>query len=117
MADQRDEFELFLTRKQLSDVTKKEYLLFYDKMQDVLKETGMILNQLTVDAFLDVYPHLVARASLKSYLEFMQRQDLIIAKRTGHAVKKEQITIPVQDMEKIRMALYEHDERYGLISK
>lgn len=110
-----EEFEKFLTRKQLSEVTKKEYLLYYDKIQDVLIETGQILNQLTVDAFLDVYPHLVARATLKSYLEFKHRQDLIIAKVTGRSIKKEQITIPIADMEKIRMALYEHDERYGLI--
>lgn len=111
----RDEFELFLTRKQLSDQTKKQYLLFYDKFQEILIETGLIFNQLTINAFLDIYPHIVARAFLKNYLEFLQRADIVIAKLTGRKAKKEQITIPLEEMKRIREELYLHDERYGLI--
>lgn len=113
--DQRDEFEKFLTRKQLSEITKREYLLFYDKIQEIMIETGQPLNQLIVDAFLDVYPHLVARACLRNLLEMLRRNDLTILRKTGRTLKKEQITISREDREKLRMALYDHDERYGLI--
>jgi integrase len=50
-----------------------------------------------------------------NYREFMQRKDLTITKITGRTSRKEQVTISPDEMELIRLELYSHDERYGLI--
>jgi len=111
----RDEFELFMLRKNLSPETQKIYLLYFDKIQEILIETGLPICQAVVDAYLDLYPRLMPRATLKNYLEFMKIRDLIITKRTGRPERKVQVTISPEEREKVRGELYSHDERYGLI--
>jgi integrase len=113
--EERDAFELFLNRKGLSGETKKKYLLSYDKITEILVGACQSIDQSVVNAFLDLYPHIIARATMKNYLEFIGNKDLAITKRTGSAIKKEHLTISSQERESLRMALYEQADRYGLI--
>lgn len=115
LLEERDPFEAFLKRKMLSEVTINLYMLFLEKMAILLKETEMELNQTIVDAYLDAYPHAIGRAFLKNYLEFKNRRDLIIVKRTGRMPKKETITIPDNELPLIRDMLYSHGDRFGLV--
>lgn len=110
-----EEFELFLKRKTCGDVTRKLYLMYLGKIFEIMDATRTDLNQEIVDGFLDAYPHAVGRAFLRNYLEFRHRQDLTIQKKTGTQSRKEVENIPDNELMGIRKALYEHDERYGLL--
>jgi integrase len=112
--EQAEEFGLFLTRKGLSEETKKLYTLYYSKLEIIMQGTGQDLNQEIVDAYLDLYPHIVARALLKNYLEFRDMH-FKIQKRTGRVARKEVETISNKELQDIRQKLYEKDERYGLL--
>ena len=109
-----ESFKLFLTRKGLSEETKKLYILYHSKLQIILQGTDRDLDQEIVDAYLDLYPHIVARAFLKNYMEFRDMR-FKIQRITGRTAKKEVEVIPDVDLRKIREALYKGDERYGLI--
>lgn len=113
--DDKEQFESFLTRKILSDETKKLYLTFHNRMLELLNQTNMELSQGIIDSYLEVYPHIVARAYLKNYLEFLKRKDLEITKITGRPEKKEQITLTEQELKLIREELYNVNEKYGLM--
>lgn len=113
--DKKEEFRLFLTRKKLSKVTKEKYLLFFDKLQQILDGIGHEIDQSVVNAFLDIYPHCIANATLKNYLEFKGIRTLYLPKITGRKEVREQTTIPASELEAIRMALYSFNEKYGLI--
>lgn len=110
----QDEFDLFLTRKDLSDETKKLYTLYFNKLSLILQATERDIDQEIVNAFIDAYPHAVSKAFLKNYLEFKDIS-LKIQKRTGTVEKKEIENITDEELIKIRSNLYDHDERYGLI--
>jgi len=107
-------FGLFLARKGLSEETKKLYTLYYSKLRIIMQGTGQDLNQEIVDAYIDLYPHIVARAFLKNYLEYRDLH-FKIQKRTGRVASKEVETISDKELHDIRQKLYEKDERYGLI--
>jgi integrase len=116
LKDESEEFELFLNRKGLAQYTKDKYLLSYYKIMEIMQEIKQDeIDQSILNAFLDLYPHIIARATMQNYLEFKGRRDLIISKRTGRPIRKEQITISKQDRESLRMALYEKLDMYGLI--
>ena len=113
--EETESFKAFLYRKILSPVSVDHYIIYLVKMLELMNETGIELNQIIVNSFLDAYPHGLGRAFLKNYLEFMGRKDLDIPKRTGHVPRKEVATIPPNESELIREKLYNHDERFGLI--
>jgi len=108
------EFDLFLTRKDLSSETKKLYALYHKKLLMILKATERELDQEIVNHFIDAYPHAISKAFLRNFMEFMDLS-FKIPKRTGTRAKKEIVDIPDEDLIKIRQKLYDHDEKYGLI--
>jgi len=110
-----DQFSSFLIRKGLSLETQKLYLIYVEKIIYILKETQMKLSQDVIDIFLDAYPHAVSRAFLKNYLEYKERKDLTIVKRTGRPPKKETITLSSEELRLMRDRLYAHADKYGLI--
>jgi len=112
---EKKEFELFLKRKGLSVETLKLYLIYIDKINELIIETGQDLNQLLADAFLDVYPHAIGRAFLKNYLEFKNNTSIRIVKRTGRVAKKEVVIIPPHELELVRDYLYSRNEKFGLL--
>jgi len=116
MGDEKDreEFILFMTRKDLSFETKKLYLIYHKKLCYILEATERELDQEIVNGFIDLYPHAVSKAFLKNYLEFKDLS-LKIQKKTGTVAKKEIMTISDEELIKIRKKLYDRDERYGLI--
>jgi len=111
---EREQFDLFLTRKVLSDVTKKLYDLYHRKLLMLLQATEREIDQEIVNSLIDAYPHAISKAFLRNYMEF---KDLTfkIQKRTGTPEKKEIDNIPDEELIKIRQKLYDHDERFGLI--
>jgi len=112
--NEREEFELFLSRKILSNETIKLYTLYYDKFIYLLKATEKDLDQEIANAFLDAYPHAISKAFLKNYSEFRDIP-IKIPKRTGTKEQKEVENIPDDELERIRQKLYDHDIRYGLM--
>jgi len=111
---EREEFDLFLTRKTLSNETKKLYDLYHRKLLMLLQCTERDLDQEIANSFLDAYPHAISKAFLRNYLEFKDIS-LKIQKRTGTPPKKEIENISEEELIKIRQKLYDHDERFGLI--
>ena len=108
-------FESYLRRKELSFETKKLYLLFFDKLLQLLKGLGSDLTQDIADAFLDLYPHVIAKAMLKNYIEWKDIYGVKIVRRTGRRKKKIVETIPESEIDKIRIALYEKNIRWGIL--
>ena len=111
---ERNDFELFLIRKGLSNETKKLYMLYYGKLETIMQGVDRELDQEIVNAFLDLYPNIVSRALLKNYMEFKD-VNFKILKVTGRKERKEVETIPYAELQKIRRELYQRDDRFGLI--
>jgi integrase len=112
----RDDFSSFLTRKILSEETKKLYVMYFRKMLYIMEAVERTeLDQDIVNAFIDTYPNIVSRAFLRNYLEHCGRTDLIIQKRTGTSPHKEIQQISDDELKRIRKKLYDRDERFGFI--
>jgi len=111
---EQDEFDQFLTRKELSFETKKLYNLYHRKLLMLLRRTEKEMDQEILNAFLEIYPHAISKAFLRNYLEF---KDILlkIQKKTGTKPTKEVESISDNDLIKIRERLYAHDERFGLM--
>lgn len=112
---EKEDFILFLTRKELSYETKKLYVMYFKKLQTILHQIGKDVYQEVINGFIDLYPNIVARAFLKNYLEYKGITHLVIQKKTGRPHKKEVQTISEQDIDRIRAELYAMNEMYGLL--
>jgi integrase len=109
-----NQFELFLKRKELSEETIKQYLLYYNKLQELLKYLDGEMTQEVVDAFIDKYPYGIPKAFLKNYFEFIDK-NFKLPKITGRLKKKETKTLSPHEIAIVRRNLYDHNTRYGII--
>src|SRR3990167_8355222 len=96
MEDQQDlKYREHLEMAALSQGTVKEYLRYYTLLK------GIELTQDSVNLFVKDHNHMVGRASLKSYLTYLNRSDLTIVKQRGRKVQKIPRYFSKEDIEKV----------------
>ena len=108
----KKDFKLFidyLTLKELSDSTIKQYEIFYR----IFPQNE--LTQDTVKKFLLEHRGSVSRAFLRNYLDFKQRYDIKIPVRSGRKKKRLPEKISEEEIAKLRNALYNVDTKLGLM--
>lgn len=119
MAEEWEELYNYMKRKDLSDKTIGEYLYWYLKYLEHFGSDPV--SQVTIDKFLNRWNNMVARASMRLYLEFLHKYDIRIMRKTGRTAKRKVKTMSEDEMELVRAFLYDegygiyHDKRWGLM--
>jgi len=109
------QFQKFLDRKLLSETTQRHYLFYFAKLIPKIDKKGEITQKI-INEFLSKHPHRLARATLKNYLESIEREkDFRIPKITATTKKKISHTLSPQEINEIGSKLYEINEMYFLI--
>lgn len=108
------EYKTWLETAQLSHRTVSEYLSYYKFLAKIL--TDFEINNDVIEAFISAKNNNVARAFIKNYLEYIDRQDLRVPKIKGRQSRKIPKIISEDEMTRLRQYIYlNKGEKYGLM--
>jgi integrase len=110
--DQNNEetFQKHLMLKDLSDKTITLYLIYYR-----LFPHSQNLTQELINKFLTKHKGNVVRAFMLNYLEYINRQDFKIIKRTGRKKIRIRKALPISEINSLATYFYKKNSKYGLM--
>jgi integrase len=106
-------FENFMTSKILSPNTRKQYTLYFEKIE-ILNNNGL-LNQDTLNEFVSTYKSNLVRSFMKTYFEYKGIKDLVINRRTGTPKRKKPLIMSKEDAQLLLQTLYQYNEKIALM--
>ena len=104
------EYAEFLNSKELSDRTIKEYLSYYRKFPPDYLDLREAITK-----FLNRNPNNVSRAFVNSYLEFKDRYDIRVPRKTGRRKKKVIVPLSKDEVRRMALAMFQRNEKYGMM--
>lgn len=109
------DFQNFMDTLGLSQGTKTQYNIYFDKIELLFQE-GM-LSQETINNFIATYKSNLVKSFLKLYLEYRNIKDIEIHRRTGRIPRKKPLLMPKEDVDKVLCGLYDYNEKFGLMAE
>jgi len=109
MENTQENFREYLELKGLADNTLNLYTTFY-KIFPHLQ-----LNQEIVNQFLLKHAGSVSRGFMRNYLDFLNIKDITFPQKTGSKKKRISHTVSEEEIELLRMGLYQVNKKYGIM--
>jgi len=108
------QFNNFMTSRGLSHNTKKQYFLYFEKIE-ILNKAYYGLNQSIINEFISTFKSNLVRSFLKLYFEYKEIKDLYVPKRKGSPSRKKPLIMSREDAKLLLRVLYEYNEKVALM--
>lgn len=110
LGQEADEYQEYLIIKGLMDRTIKEYMIYYKIFTNKFE-----MSQQGVRNYLASHNGNVARAFIRSYMQFKGVRDIELPVKTGSKKSRIQNLMPPDEYERLRQVLYKRQYRFGLM--